>query len=80
MANLNQDYKFFLDNKDELVKRYSNKYLVISNKEVKGVYDREQKAYSIGVTKFGLGNFIIQYCSDNTDELLQTYQSRVYFA
>lgn len=77
MSNLNDDYQFFLDNKGKLLKDYEGKYLIISNKEVKDASINEEKAYTEAIKKYGIGNFIIQYCSANAGELVQTYQSRV---
>ena len=63
MADLEKLFQWYLDNQEELVKKYNGKHLVIlENKEVIP-YDDENTAYFESVDKFGLGNFILQLCT-----------------
>ena len=71
MADLKKDFQYFLDNKSELVKKYGGMYIVIVGCNVVGSF------YS--VEKYGLGNFVIQLCSENEEAYTQTYHSRVSF-
>lgn len=80
MAELKDMFQFYLDNQEELVKKYNGKFLVIKNNDVVGVYDTEESAYFDAKDKYGLGNFIIQFCSEGTEAYTQTFSSRVIFA
>ena len=79
MADLKKDFQYFLDNKSELVKKYGGMYIVIANCEVVGSFVDENEAYYDSVEKYGLGNFIIQLCTENEEEYTETYHSRVVF-
>lgn len=80
MANIIVEYQYFLDHKDELIKTYGGMYVVISGCTVVGSYADEDTAFEEAEAKYGLGNFIIQLCSENEDANTQTYHSRVAFA
>lgn len=80
MADLKQNYQYFLDNKQSLIEKYCNKYIVIVNRQVVNSFDDENIAYRESVSKYGLGNFIIQLCSPNECDYSMTFHSRVSFA
>ena len=42
---LDREFKYYLENQDELIEKYNGKYLVIVGEEVKGVYENEESAY-----------------------------------
>ena len=75
MADLKKNYQYFLDNKEELVKKYNGKHIVIVNCEVVGFYNDEIEAYNEAVKKYGLGNFIIQLCTE--EGYVAIFHSRV---
>lgn len=79
MADLKKDFQYFLDNKSELVKKYGGMYIVIVSCKVVGSFTDENDAYYDSVEKYGLGNFIIQLCTENEKEYTETYHSRVVF-
>lgn len=79
MIDLKKDFQYYLDNQNELVKKYSGRYLVIKDCKVVGDYSAEGDAYFDSVEKYGLGNFLIQYCTSGTDAYTQTFTSRVTF-
>jgi hypothetical protein len=35
---LYEEYQYYLKNKDEFIKKYHNRYIIIKNKKVQGVY------------------------------------------
>lgn len=80
MATLQEMFQFYLDNQNELVKQYDGKYLVIKDNAVVGVYNTEAEAYFESEEKYGLGNFLIQLCTEGNDAYTQTFSSRVIFA
>jgi hypothetical protein len=75
---LDKEFKYFLDNKDSLTKEYHNKYIVIVGENVTHSFSSEQEAYEFAVKKYGLGNFLIQYCGENNAKM-QNFHSRVSF-
>ena len=79
MADLKKDFQYFLDNKSELVKKYGGMYIVIVGCNVVGSFSDENDAYYDSVEKYGLGNIVIQLCSENEEAYTQTYHSRVSF-
>ena len=76
---LEQEFKYFIDNKDSLKTEYFNKYVVIVGESVGDSFTSEQEAYEFAVKKYGLGKFLIQYCGENNAKL-QNFHSRVSFA
>lgn len=80
MATLQEMFQFYLDNQNELVKQYDGKYLVIKDNAVVGVYNTEAEAYFESEEKYGLGNFLIQLCTEGNEAYTQTFSSRVIFA
>jgi len=77
---LEREFKYFLDNKSELEKKYTGKILVIKNEQVVGVFDDELKAYLDSIDKYENGTFLIQKCEPGDKGLTQTFHSRVLFA
>ena len=80
MANLQSLFDYYLQNQQQLVGQYNGKYLVIKDNSVVGVYDNEQDAYFDSEEKYGLGNFLIQLCTEGNAAYTQTFSSRVTFA
>ena len=80
MYMLEIEFKYFLDNKKELISKYADKFIVIVGETVVANFDTESEAYTTSVKKYGLGNFLIQLCSDNESKQIQTFHSRLSFA
>jgi len=76
---LKQEFQYYLDHQQELVKKYQNKFLVIKGQEVVGIYDTKQEAYDEATSKFELGTFLIQHCLPGTLGHTQTFHSQVIF-
>lgn len=74
--NLKDDYDYFNEHKDELVKQYSDKFIVIKDKNIIGVYDDQVSAYTETTKDHALGTFLIQKCSNEPTET-QVFRSRV---
>lgn len=77
---LKNEFQYYLDNQDELVKLYNGKQLVIKDQTVQGDFDTIEEAYEFASNKFELGTFIIQECSPGENGYTQTFHSRVQFA
>lgn len=79
MADINKNFKYYIDNQESLVEKYNGKFIVIVNQEVVGVYDDEPTAYFASIKEYGLGNFLLQQCLPGTDSYTQSFHSRVTF-
>ena len=76
---LEKEFKYYLDNQVELVKKYNGKYIVIKDEKVVGIYDTELEAYNESKKKYELGTFLIQLCIKGKDSYTQSFNSRVIF-
>ena len=76
---LEEEYKYFKTNKDELVEKHKNKFIVIKKAQVVGVFDTEKEAYEETVKNNEVGTFLIQQCVENEEEITQTFHSRTIF-
>lgn len=63
MSKLTDDFKYYLVNQEELLKKYKNKVLVIQNRKVVGEYDTEEEAIRDSIKKgLEIGTFLVQRC------------------
>lgn len=58
-----EDFKWFVENYNELFKKYGLCFLAIKNKEVLGTYQSAKDAVSDISKKYPLGSFIVQLCN-----------------
>lgn len=76
---LDEEYKYFEKNKEDLLKKHENKFIVIKKSQVIGAYDTEKEAYEETVKNHEVGTFLIQKCVKNEKEMTQTFHSRTVF-
>lgn len=76
---LDKEFQYYIDNQKELVEKYKDKYLVIKDLSVIGVYNTEIEAYSETVKQHELGTFLIQECQSGDENYTQTFRTRVIF-
>jgi len=74
---LEKEYDFYKSNKDDLVKKYNNKIIVIQNNEIIGVYNTKAEALQNTTKEHKIGTFLVQEIKD-TDEPVIRFYSRVY--
>ena len=74
---LQKQLDYFKSNQEKFVKKYNEKFLVIKDQRIQGVYDSEIEAYTNAKDKFGLGNFLIQQCLPGQESYTQTFHSRI---
>lgn len=77
---LKEEFQYYLDNQEELVKKHDGKVLVIKDCKVVGIYLDEMSALFESEKKYTPGTFIIQRCSLGDKDYKAVYQSRVIFA
>lgn len=76
MYDLKEDFNWYLQHQDELIKEYLGKTLVIREKNVVGSFDSQEEAYEYGMSNYGLGNFLIQECTAGSQSYTQTFYTR----
>lgn len=62
---LENEYKWFLENYDDLFAQYGTVYLAIKNKTVLGVYTSYAEGVKETLKKEDPGTFIVQKCNGN---------------
>lgn len=77
---LEKEFKYYLDNQDDLVLKYEGKYLVIVGEKIVGVYNSDEEAYFESEKKYKSGTFLIQFCESGDSSYTQSFHSRVSFA
>ncbi|MGH9487298.1 MAG: hypothetical protein ACRD04_06875 [Terriglobales bacterium] len=60
MQTLETEINFLSQHRDDLLKQYGGKFLVIRGPEVAGAYDSITEALEAGTTAFGCENFLIR--------------------
>ena len=75
-----KELKYFIDHQKELVKKYKNKYIVIVDNGIVGIYENIDQAYNESLKKMQPGTFFIQQCIPGEAAYSQTFNSRVIFA
>lgn len=80
MDTLDKEYQYFKDNRQELLKKHKNKFLVIQNEKIVGSYNTELEAYQESVKKFELGTFLLQQCVEEKSEEKAIFHTRVIFS
>ena len=76
---LDQEFKYFLDHKSDLLKQYAGKFIVIVGQQVIGAYDSEIDAYNESLKSHKLGTFLIQLCAPGNESYTHTFHSRAVF-
>ena len=80
MERVEKEFKYYLEHQDELVKKYNERFIVIKDCAVIGVFDSELEAVEKTAEKYELGTFLVQKCEPGIESYTQTYHSRVSFA
>lgn len=75
---LEKEQNFFDSHKDELRQKYLGKRIVISGNEVKGVFDSDEEALAEALKTMAPGSFMIKFITENDEEQVQRFFSRVY--
>ena len=76
---LEKEFAYYLAHKDELLKKFSGKYLVIKDENIIGAFNSEMEAYTETQKTHALGTFLIQPCVPGEESHTQTFHSRVSF-
>ena len=76
---LKREFKFYRENQDKLVSKYKDKFIVIKNDKVIGVFEDELTAYIKTKKKHNLGTFLIQFFQPGKENYTQTFHSLAIF-
>jgi len=77
---LQEEFQYYIDNQNELVKKYKGKFIVIIGKQVVDSYDTFEDAVIESQKKYTLGTYLIQECMPGEDNYTQTFHTRAVFA
>ena len=80
MADLKQEFQYYLENQDEFVKKYNGKVLAIKDKAVIGVFNNEIEAITEISKKHEIGSFLVHKCGPGEENFTASFHSRVSFA
>jgi hypothetical protein len=64
---LEAEWEFYENNRDELVKKYCGKYVVIADGRVVAAYDDDEVAYNETVKTLPLGSFMIHHITEEEE-------------
>lgn len=64
MYHRERDLRYFIDNKDKLTRKYQDKYLLIHDSAVVGVFDSYNLAEEIADRMYKKDEYFIQFCSN----------------
>jgi hypothetical protein len=77
---LEKEFDFYVQNQNELVKKYNGKILVIKDQEVIGVFDNEIDAIKKTSKTHEIGTFLVHKCEPGEQNYSAAFYSRVCFA
>lgn len=75
--SLHDEFKFYLENQDELVREYRGQYVVIKGGKVLGSYPDPVQAVTETQKTHELGTFLVQRAEPGSDAHTQVFRSRV---
>ena len=64
MAALETERRYLDSHRDELLKQYGDKFLVISGEQVTGAFDTLEKALEVAASRHGLNSVLIRRPSE----------------
>ncbi len=76
---LEKEFNYYISHQDELAKLHKDKFIVIKDCQVIGVYDSEFEAITETTKQHELGTFLVQKCETGTNSYMQMYHSRAAF-
>jgi len=76
---IEKEFNWFLENQEELVKKYNGKILVIVDQEVKGAFDTDPEAYGFATKNFDYGSFLLQECVPGEEAYTITFHTGIKF-
>ena len=78
IETVNNEFRYYLDNQDDFVKKYDGKVIVLKNHEVLGTYDTELDAIVETRKEHEPGTFMVQKVSEGEEDYTVTIHSPVF--
>lgn len=79
IANLKQEFNYYIQHKQEFVAEYNRKFIVLKEHKTIHQASSRQEAISWALkNSYALGTFLVQYVTEDDSETVQRYCSRVY--
>lgn len=79
MDSTKTNFEFFKKNRDKLLEKYNNKFIVIVDSKIVGDFESERDAILFAMDKYDMGDFIVQQCISDDKVSGQVFHSRVAF-
>jgi hypothetical protein len=77
---LEKEFKYYIANQADLLRKHQGKFLAIKDHTVLGAYDTEIEAIQVTSKEHPVGTFLVQKCEPGSESYTQTFHSRVAFA
>jgi hypothetical protein len=71
------DFNYFLENMKDFYRSYGQKFVVVKNQDILGVYENFDKALESTLKTEKMGTFLIQECFDSKDKMICHFQGNV---
>lgn len=65
--NVSHCMNWIRQNEEELIEKYSNKYILVKDEKVRSACDKKQDAMTRGIKRFGRGNFVVYHVVRNDE-------------
>ena len=75
--NLKDEFEFYKNNQNKLVKKYKGRYIVIVGNDVIGDYATQEEAITQTLKTHALGTFLVHLVGSGEENYTQTFHSRV---
>lgn len=76
-AQLMDEFRYYLDNMNDIVREFGGKYIVIKERKVIGAYKDALEAFNETSKIHEPGTFLVQLASTDKSAYSSTYHSRV---
>lgn len=75
---LEKEYEYFTQHKEELLRKYAGKFVVIKGETVLGDFQTQDEALRFALKDNAPGTFMIKECTEGADQVMR-FHSRVTF-
>lgn len=69
-SSLDKEWAYYMDNRDAIVQKYRDKYVVISENRIVAAYDNEDTAFDETIKTIPIGSFMLHHVTE-PEEVIQ---------
>lgn len=80
MDNIQAQLNYFQEHKEEIIKEYEGLYIVIAPDMTIDAFPSMINAYTFGIEKYGLGNFLLKECTRDSLKKVHIITPRIVLA